>query len=179
MFKNFVNFFNIHTDYEENADPFISFINSFGGMQLSDGMFRVFKYDDLKKWNSIIGEAYKNFSGYFKPFGFDWLGRCFAIDCRAKTKGNILMFEIGTNDVLEIPCDFLSFLNNEIPEYNDECLASSFFYEWHQRSKTDINYNQCIGYKVPLFLGGEDSIDNLEVIDMEVYWSILSQIINQ
>ncbi|MBQ6554892.1 MAG: DUF1851 domain-containing protein, partial [Firmicutes bacterium] len=31
-------------------------------------------------------------------------------------------------------------------------------------------------YKVPLFLGGEDDIPNLELCDMEVYWGILSQL---
>ena len=36
-------------------------------------------------------------------------------------KGNILMFEIGTNDVLEIPCTFDKFLNEEIPLYADAC----------------------------------------------------------
>ena len=28
----------------------------------------------------------------FKPFGYDWLGRCFCLDLRAETAGNILMF---------------------------------------------------------------------------------------
>lgn len=42
------------------------------------------------------------------------------------TYGNILMFEIGTNDVLEIPCVFDKFLNEEISLYADACLAKSF-----------------------------------------------------
>jgi hypothetical protein len=32
---------------------------------------------------------------------------------------------------------------------------------------------------VPLFLGGEDNIDNLELTDMEVYWYIIAQLISK
>jgi Domain of unknown function (DUF1851) len=35
---------------------------------------------------------------------------------------------------------------------------------------------QCTGYKVPLFLGGKDPAENLEVIDLEVYWSLSGQL---
>ena len=28
-------------------------------------------------------------------------------------------------------------------------------------------------YKVPLFMGGEDSVENLEDSDMEVYWGVM------
>jgi hypothetical protein len=35
----------------------------------------------------------------------------------------------------------------------------------------------CIGYKKPLFLGGVDWIENLETIDMDVYWTVTAPII--
>lgn len=33
-----------------------------------------------------------------------------------------------------------------------------------------------MGYKVPFFLGGEDSPDNMEVIDSDVYWTMTGQL---
>lgn len=36
---------------------------------------------------------------------------------------------------------------------------------------------QCIGSKKPLFLGGEDTIENLESLDLDVYWHIMGQVI--
>ena len=41
---------------------------------------------------------------------------------------------------------------------------------------SDLAFDQCAGYKVPLFLGGEDSIHNLELSDIEVYWSLMAQL---
>lgn len=35
---------------------------------------------------------------------------------------------------------------------------------------------ECGGYRIPLFLGGEDSLENMEVSDMEVYWDMTDQL---
>jgi hypothetical protein len=33
-----------------------------------------------------------------------------------------------------------------------------------------------VGYGVPLFLGGQDVVDNLELTDLDVYWSVCGQL---
>ncbi|MEI5909659.1 T6SS immunity protein Tdi1 domain-containing protein [Bacillus spongiae] len=81
--------------------------------------------------------------------------------------------------MLEIPCNFTEFHNEEIPIYHDACLASSFYNEWLSKQPMDLSPDECIGYKVLLFLGGEDTISNLEKGDMVVYWNLCSQIIRQ
>ncbi len=88
------------------------------------------------------------------------------------------MFEIGTDDILEIPCELEDFLNKEIPLYSDACLAMPFFEKWIDLFGKQIEYGRCAGYKIPLFLGGKDSENNLEDSDMEVYWSVMTQIKN-
>lgn len=93
------------------------------------------------------------------------------------------MFKIGTNDILEIPCFFEKFLIEEIPLNSDACLAEPFFNEWMDYSmdysKKELRHGRCIGYKIPLFLGGADTVANLEDSDMEVYWGVITQIKNQ
>jgi len=140
------------------------------------GVFSSFSTDNVKKWTEIVEEGYPEFAGQFQLFGYDWLGRCFGIDLRDDFKENVLMFEIGTGDVLEISSSFCDFLNEEIPLYSDACLALAFYDEWLQETKKVVEYGRCIGYKIPLFLGGEDVIVNLEDSDMEVYWYIVSEI---
>ncbi|CAE6797130.1 hypothetical protein R75461_05007 [Paraburkholderia nemoris] len=39
--------------------------------------------------------------------------------------------------------------------------------------------SQCVGYKRPLFLGGADELHNLELTDLDVYWTLSSQMIAQ
>lgn len=176
MIRDFLLFFNEKIVIEYSEDLYNDFIMQLGGKRFGHGLFNSFSKDNVKKWTEIVSEAYPEFQNLFKIFGYDWLGRCFGIDLRKSTYGNTLMFEIGTNDVLEIPCTFDKFLNEEIPLYADACLAKSFFDEWMNNFGKPIVYGRCAGYKVPLFLGGEDSVNNLEDSDMEVYWSVLTQV---
>ena len=69
--------------------------------------------------------------------------------------------------------------NVEIVEYHEDSLASEFFNEWYEKQEHYVlKHNECAGYKVPLFLNGDDVVDNLEISDMEVYWEIMMPLIN-
>lgn len=179
MISDFLLFFGENNIIEYSENLYDDFIMQLGGKRFGNGLFNSFSKNNVNKWTEIVSEAYPEFQNMFKIFGYDWLGRCFGIDLRRNTYGNVLMFEIGTNDVLEIPCSFETFLNEEIPLYADACLAKSFFDEWMKYSQETLVYGRCASYKIPLFLGGEDSINNLEDSDMEVYWSVVTQLKNR
>lgn len=181
MFDNFENFFNLSVkdNRDVTTDEISVFRKKYHGMSFGNGIYRVFNDNDIEKWKKIITEGYPDFENCFEPFAYDWLGRCFAIDLRNDAKDKILMFEIGTADVLEIPCSFIGFHEEEIPLYPDACLASNFFNEWREENGIDLRPDKCAGYKIPLFLGGNDTAENLEISDMEVYWYICSSAKNK
>lgn len=176
MFVNFESHFDVKIGDGEKSkcDELADFRSKYQGMSFGNGVYRVFDDTNVDKWKRIITEGYPDFENCFEPFAYDWMGRCFAVNLRNGKMGNVLMFEIGTADVLEIPCNFMSFHEEEIPLYHDSCLASSFFNEWRINNNNDLQNDKCVGYKIPLFLGGTDTVDNLEVSDMEVYWHICS-----
>lgn len=176
MFIEFDKYFNVNIEnnIRESKDALTTFRSKYQGMSFGDGIYRVFRGDAIEKWEEIISEGYPDFKSNFEPFAYDWLGRCFAVDLRKDSQGQILMFEIGTADVLHIPCNFTEFHEEEIPLSHDACLASNFFNEWRDANGVSLQPDQCVGYKIPLFLGGIDTVDNLEVSDMEVYWYICS-----
>ena len=66
-----------------------------------------------------------------------------------------------------------------MPEYPQDSVAATFFNKWHEANDYYVlKYNQCAGYKVPLFLNGKDVMENLGISDMEVYWEIMMPLIN-
>lgn len=160
MFEEFLSYFKVNLEVESSKDIYNTFLSVLGGRMFGNGVFCSFSQSNITKWNSIVTGAYPDFAQKFKLFGYDWLGRCFGIDLRDETYGKVLMFEIGTNDVLEIPCKLENFLNEEIPLYSDACLAEAFFHKWLNQSQEKLEYGRCVGYKIPLFLGGEDDIGN-------------------
>ena len=179
MFNDFLAFFRVDKNIDRSEDVYGTFLSELGGKQFGNGLFNTFSTTDANKWTEIAEEAYQGLRGKIKPFGHDWLGRIFAVDLREPRNGLVLMLEIGTAQALEIPCNMEDFLNEEIIFSTDACLANSFYQEWCSLGNDIPTLGQCVGYKVPLFLGGEDDITNLEISDMEVYWSILAQVKNK
>lgn len=152
------------------------FIASQNGNSFLNGMYRLFKTNDVSKWNEIVETAFPQYAHLIEVFGFDWIGRIFALNKKSET---VLLFEPGTGEVLDIPADLIEFHDVEISEYHEDSLASNFFEEWFEKScRYVLKHNECAGYKVPLFLNGDDTVDNLEVSDMEVYWGIMTPLIN-
>ena len=179
MFNSFLSYFNEEIEVMYTGDIYADFISQLGGKSFGNGIFRSFSCENVAAWTNVVEEAYPDFKNMFRLFGFDWLGRCFGIDLRNETQGNVLLFELGTGDILQIPCNLEDFLNKEIPQKPDACLAQSFFIQWQGYSKETLGYGDCAGYKIPLFLGGEDSLYNLEKSNMDVYWGVMAQIKNQ
>ena len=54
-------------------------------------------------------------------------------------------------------------------------MKSGGYREWLE-GHAPVGRMECVGYKVPLFLGGEDSLEKMEVSDMEVYWDMTDQL---
>ena len=111
-------------------------------------------------------------------FGFDWLGRQFSLDAHRGTADDpeVLLFDVGAGEALEIPVGFSSFHDEELVDYSDAALAIDFFQQWLEGNPAPIPFGSCVGYRVPLFTGGADTLDNLERTDIDVYWSLTGQL---
>lgn len=157
------------TGYAEFADEFAG--ASFGG-----GLYRVHDDQTGPLAHSLVAGAFPELAQRVCPFGYDWLGRQFAVDSGRVEGGQpqVLMLEPGTGEALEIPAAFAAFHDEELVKHSDAALASEFFRAWSEVNPDALPLlrSQCVGYKVPLFLGGNDTVENLEVSDNDVYWTI-------
>ncbi|QOK96664.1 DUF1851 domain-containing protein [Ralstonia pseudosolanacearum] len=190
MFEKFSSSF--HSDTSPNGGvgrkvasseiaEFSDFLGRFGRMSFNNGLYRTLEASDVGAWNVAIASAYPNFNGRISCFGFDWLGRIFALDSQrlVNNRLGVVMFEPGTGEALEIPCNLESFHEDELINYGDAALAGDFYLQWLNSGGDHPSYAQCVGYRRPLFLGGTDSIDNLELTDLDVYWTISAQLISK
>jgi hypothetical protein len=91
----------------------------------------------------------------------------------------VVMLEPGTGQALEVPCGVVAFHDAELCQYREEALAECFYKEWRAAGGAVPRVDQCAGYKRPLFLGGSDTTDNLELVMLEVYWEISAQLLDQ
>ena len=174
MFSNFFKFVGLADNNKlKNIDDFLQ---EYEGQSFFNGLYRIFYASDVVKWTEIVHKSFPLYSSNIKIFAFDWLGRILAMDLENNT---VLLYEPGTGEVIDIPDNFVDFHNSLIPKYPQDCLAFDFFNEWYiANNHYTLKHNQCAGYKIPLFLNGKDTIENLEVSDMEVYWEIMMPLMN-
>ncbi len=159
---------------------FPEFMDQFGGCTFSDGLYRVHTAETSQTLYQLVVEEFPSYRERIACFSYDWLGRQFALDA-ARREGDeplVLMLEADTGEALEIPATFSGFHNTEIIEHSDSALATRLLDEWRQRNPDakPLAYDECVGFKIPLFLGGADTVDNLEVTNLQVYWSICAQL---
>src|SRR5689334_24294074 len=98
----------------------------------------------------------------------DWMGRHYL-----ETNGMVVVFDPGTAEALGY--DYPT-LEEALAAAPDELLRTDLFAEWQARNPPPPGEGQCVRYRLPLFLGGADSVENLEAVNLEVYWSIHGQI---
>jgi hypothetical protein len=106
-----------------------------------------------------------------EPFAFDWLG------CQYLCAGReVLLADPGSAEVLRVPFDVERFHLDELVNRGDEALAQSAFRHYLRAGGRPPSFDECVGLVQPLYLGGTDGISNMELIDIDVYWSLASQI---
>jgi len=156
-------------------------IAAFGGKTFCHGLYRMLRGDEVLAAVTVMEGVFPEFSKRIVPFGYDWLGRYFAVDFRRISDGlpQVLMLEVGAGEAMQIPTSIEDFHNIELVNHADDALSVPFWNRWRQTNPKPLAYSECVGYKVPLFLGGADDISNLEIIDLSVYVHICGQLRNK
>jgi hypothetical protein len=158
-------------------DDITNFISNHGGSSFNKGIYRLHSAKKVKVWSDITASVFPAYKDVIRCFGYDWLGRQFAV-----VDGNenlILMLDVDTGDVLEIPVSFDDFHNVELVDYGDDALAENAFDEWIAIKDEPLKPSECVSYETPLHLGGKDELCNRESMDMRVHWELSSQILDQ
>jgi hypothetical protein len=155
-------------------------MTALGGVTLADGLYRVFSPSAVPAWTSTAMAAFPEFRARATVFAADWLGRLFAADpARANPDGEaqVLMLEPGTGEAREIPVSVGALHTSELLDATEALVAEPFYRAWRRASgdSKPLLLTECVGYRVPLFLGGSDDEANLARTDMDVYWSLLGQ----
>ena len=152
-----------------------------GGCSFESGLYRVFGVEEVAGRTELAAAAFPEFAGRIQCFGMDWLGRQFATDSARGSKADpeVLLLEPGTGEALEIPVSLSKFHDEELVDYSDAVLAVESFQDWLNRAGRAPSMDECVGYRTPLYLGGADDITNLEIYDVDVYWTISAQLLAQ
>jgi hypothetical protein len=184
MFEKFINNFEVTISQNEendkellnlNPDSLFELLELHGGKTLNNGLYRVHTFKSSIQWASIIGQYFNGHKSKIYPYGFDWMGRQFCIsrDCNKLQ----IMFDISTIEYFELEQELELLHDEDFVNETESMLSSDLFIQVLKFcNRESIEYNECLGYKVPLFLGGADNIENYSIIDIEMYWDMQYQL---
>lgn len=187
MIKAFLNFFNLTSRKETTGEgnefykdlplELFEILEKYGGATFNNGLYRIHSFKSSVKWALITAEYFSQYQNKIYPFGFDWMGRQF---CLSTSNDILFMFDPGTGESFELKQTLTLLHNEDFVNDTDDMLSINLFNKVLTfYNITGIEYDECLGYKVPLFLGGKDDIENYELQNMEVYWHIENQLHNK
>ena len=115
-----------------DAEGYVDFAKEFAGVTFSGGLYRIHDEASGPRARGLISDAFPEFRDRACPFGFDWLGRQFAIDSGRADGGEplVVLLEPGTGEALEIPATFQAFHEEELIDFAEAALARTFFQEF-------------------------------------------------
>lgn len=154
--------------------PIRELLENEGGMSFDSGLYRLHTISSSAYWTEIASKYFSKYQDCFCCFGFDWLGRQYAMDL--KDWNLIYLFDPSTGEAFELEQSLVDFHNDDLVNYRDETLSSKEFEKWLLEAKKPLRFDQCVGFKVSLFLGGIDRFENYELADLEVHWELSYQI---
>lgn len=159
----------------------LELFSKYGGASFNGSLYRGMNESDAVNWSGVACSTFPACDDTTVCFAYDWLGRIFAVNSRREIDGHagVLMLEPGTGQILDLPCNVVSFHESELVYFGEAAVASHFFAEWLSAGGAAPQSSECVGYKRPLFLAGQDTVDNLELVDMEVYWEFSKQLIDR
>jgi len=149
---------------------------SYGGFEFENGLYRIHSKSDSRKWTVRIGSAFPEESVHVTPFGQDWQGNQFG--WRGGQSPAVLLFQIASGEAYEIADSLQVAHDEEFVDHAQEALNIGRWHEWSASGGERPSRDKCVGYRIPLFLGGKDQLDNLEMSLLNVYWEITAQLLN-
>ncbi len=142
----------------------------FGRHSVCNGLYRFHSNEGAITWRSIVSEYFELPTG-LELISYDWRGNQIGYD---PDRNVMVMYDISLAEFFEIEAGVSEF-HDEIMVDDPEVVAFKAFEDWLS-DKPPPSIDMCIGFKIPLALGGKDEIENMELVDMRVYWGICGEI---
>ena len=174
MFEKFFRCFGEKGQFQTSGDLYRDIITQLGGKTYGKGLISFFAPEEIPLWTENIKEAFPWFQRAFRPFAYDWQGCVHTAYITAGGNEVPVIFNVGTDEIHYAPCTLQDYLDKMIPAHVDGTLAAGFFKKWSRHSKQSLKRNECVSYRIPLDYGGKDVFDNMEISDMDVYWTVLT-----
>lgn len=155
-------------------------MTAFAGATCQNGLYRLHTAESAAEAEGDVTQAFPRYRNRLVCVGVDWLGRQYALNRRRPHPADpneplLLSFDPEADGADPEPSTFAGF---HAGEGVDSCSRD----RWRGWSSANpelslLAHSDCIGLRIPLFLGGADAPANMAVVNTAAYWrAIVSQL---
>ncbi len=144
-----------------------------------NGLYTIVTRDEASRLTKLAESIFPMASGKIAVYAVDWMGRLFATDTSTPDSigaATVACFDFAEPSSFTTQANFEDFHNVVAIDMMAELFNMEQFTQWTSKNAPPNDETSCIGYKVPLFLGGQDNQDNMERMDRSVYLHMLSEL---
>ncbi len=145
---------------------FDGFMTSFAGLTVGNGIYRVHEATSGPRADAFVSAAFPEYVNRIECFGFDWLGRQYALDWETVDHDgpSILLFDVTGGSGFKIPRNFVSFHNKLLIEQSEAALVVSGFQKWELENPASIPlpFDRCV-------------VDGTTITNIEQRWIAVTQ----
>ena len=165
---------------------FTAFMEHFAGASFGGGILRFLDpagQPSIFDWNSPNGGWHDDWPSMPQGIAFatDWLGRLYLFDPRPLRGGDppIGLLDPAAGQYERTEWSFEEFVGPVLADDGRGLLDADRFAAWTGSGGRVPGMDECVGYKVPLILGGAADASNMEVSSLVVWVSLSGQIYEQ
>jgi hypothetical protein len=150
----------------------------FGDALISNGAYGLLTAETAQKLTPVCLEFFPTFRGAVIVFARDWLSNLYGADFSRiqANKPIVVVFDINSGEAFNTHLDIHQFHETVALDDPQMCFDVDLYQEWCQEQAPLTLITRCVGYTIPLALGGADDLTNMAETDLEVYWSLTGQI---
>jgi len=155
--------------------------NGIGNLKIgvyNDGVYTIVSREEANHLLVLVESVFKEEAGKIDVFAVDWMGRIFALDATSPDptgQSTVVCFDLAEPVAFCTDVNFDDFHNKEAVDQQYALLNMNQYEEWIKGNAPPSDGVSCVGYKIPLFLGGKDAVENQELSDRSVYLHILAE----
>jgi hypothetical protein len=162
------------TEYNNSASLY-NIIYQYGGCIFNNGLFKIHTFGYVDKWTALLSEYFREEINPFDMicFASNWQGCMYCID---KENSKITYFDPATCEFFSADSSLQCFFGEILVSGEYDVIFEDYFYEaFEYLNLKNLEYENSLGHKIYLHLGGEDDVSNLEVVDTDVLWDLQIQ----
>jgi hypothetical protein len=164
---------------------FTRFIRESGGRSFGGGMLRFLSAESEPSVSRWGRSGWREDWPTLPPgvvFATDWCGRLYLFASGKKLRNGeprVARFDPAAAEPAVLDANFGEFLGGVIPSHWRELLDADRLETWVAAGNPRPGPEECVVPKVPLFLGGSDAVESLELTSLVVAVSLAGQIWEQ